>query len=49
MRGGKWVTVDTIAGNSPFSIDSDAYFDSLGVARLSITPIIGDLDRKSVV
>lgn len=48
MRGGKWVTVDTIAGNSPFSIDSDAYFDSLGVARLSITPIIGDLKSDSL-
>lgn len=48
MRGGKWVTVDTIAGNNPFSIDSDAYFDSLGVARLSITPIIGDLKSDSL-
>ena len=48
MRDDKWVTVDTIAGNSPFSIDSDAYFDSLGVARLSITPIIGDLKSDAL-
>ncbi len=48
MRDDKWVTVDTIAGNSHFSIDSDAYFDSLGMARLSITPIIGDLKSDAL-
>lgn len=43
LRDGEWVTVNTIAGGTPFNIDSDTYFDANGVAHLSFTPIIDDL------
>ncbi|MDE5722890.1 MAG: chitobiase/beta-hexosaminidase C-terminal domain-containing protein, partial [Paramuribaculum sp.] len=48
LRDGEWITLDTIAGGTPFNIDSDAYFDAKGVAHLSFTPIIDDLTADSL-